>query len=247
MFLHARNDPEEPEEPESSQVVEEHIVIYNSDYEETDYCVSLPSDIQEPSSSNDSPGKRSPIELFVDVGEKVDAIFGKVGVDINCALTAKRQRLETNTTKFLEGINQKMKQVWNSREDALAKLNEESAQAFMNLFEQWDLDFQNLREKYVKLVNDFQQEDKAFQQCRIVQNKRLRTIKELHEQFIKNLEEVEKKNDYLLVNIQNELKEEMNKLRGKIMKEYHQQEMFNLQQSLQSTLHLKGCGSDANE
>lgn len=33
-----------------------------------------------------------------------------------------------------------------------AKLNEESAQAFMNLFEQWDLDFQNLREKYVKLV-----------------------------------------------------------------------------------------------
>lgn len=39
-------------------------------------------------------------------------------VDVNRALTAKRQRLETNT-KSLEGIDENMKQVWNSREDAV--------------------------------------------------------------------------------------------------------------------------------
>lgn len=33
-----------------------------------------------------------------------------------------------------------------------AELNEEFAQAFANLFEQWNLDFQDLREKYVKLM-----------------------------------------------------------------------------------------------
>lgn len=247
MFPHARRDPEEPEGPESMQAVGGHIVIYNSDDEEPDYCVSLLSDTQEQSSSSDSPGKRSPIELFVDVGEKVEVMLGKIGVDINCALTAKRQRMETNTTKSFEGIDQKMKQVWNSHEDAVAELNEESAQAFTNLFEQWNSDFQNLREKYVKLMNDFQQEEKAFQQCRLVQSKRLRTIKQVHEQFIKNLEEVEKKNDCLLMNIQNELKEEMNKLRRKIMKESHQQEMDTLHQSLQSMLPPKGCDSDASK
>ncbi|XP_041910296.1 synaptonemal complex protein 3-like [Arvicola amphibius] len=201
----------------------------------------------EQSSSSDSPGKRTPVELFVDMGEKIEAILGKVGVDINRALIAKRQRLETDSKKSFEGIDQELKQVWNSHEDAVAKLNEESAQAFTNMFQQWDLDFQKLQEKYVKLMNDFQEEEKAFQQCRLVQHKRLRTIKQIHEQFIKNLEEVEKKNDCLLMNIQSELKEEMNRLRRNIMKESHQQEMANLQQSLQSMLHLKGYGSDASK
>nr|XP_048313726.1 synaptonemal complex protein 3-like [Myodes glareolus] len=246
MFPHARRDPEEPKGPESMQAVGEHVVIYNSDDEEPDCCVSL-SNTQEQSSSSDSPGKRSPIELFVDVGEKVEVILGRIGVDINRTLTAKRLRLETNTQKSFEGIDQKMEQVWNSHEDAVVELNEEFAQAFANLFEQWNSDFQNLREKYVKLMNDFQQEEKAFQQCRLVQSKRLKTIKQVHEQFIKNLEEVEKKNDCLLMNIQNELKEEMNTLQRKIIKESRQQEMVALHQSVQSMLRPKGCGSDASK
>lgn len=246
MFPHARRDPEEPQGPESSHVVKEHIVIYDSDHE-PDCCVSLPSDTQvEQSSSSDSPGRRSPIELYEDVGEKVEALLGRVSVDINRALTAKRQRLETNT-KSLEGIDQNMKQVWNSQEDAVAKLNGESAQAFTNLFQQWDLDFQKVQEKYVKLMNDFQQEEKAFEQCRLVQSKRLKTIKQIHEQFIKNLEDVEKKNDCLLMDMQNELEEEMNKLQKKIMKESHQQEMASLQQTFQSVMHPKRHGPGASQ
>ncbi|KAM7338303.1 hypothetical protein ACRRTK_001787 [Alexandromys fortis] len=140
-----------------------------------------------------------------------------------------------------------MKQVWNSREDAVEKLNGEYAQAFTNLFQQWDLDFQKMQEKYVKLMNDFQQEEKAFQQCRLVQSKRLKTIKQIHEQFIKNLEDVEKKNDCLLMDTQNELKEEMNRLRKKIMKESNHQEIVSLQEAFQSTMHPKGHSSGASE
>lgn len=45
MFPHARTDPEEPKGPESMQEVGERIVVYNSDDEEPDCCVS-PSDTQ---------------------------------------------------------------------------------------------------------------------------------------------------------------------------------------------------------
>lgn len=45
MFPHARRDPEEPQGPESSHEVTEHIIIYDSD-DEPDFCVSLPSDTQ---------------------------------------------------------------------------------------------------------------------------------------------------------------------------------------------------------
>ncbi|EDL85063.1 rCG28381 [Rattus norvegicus] len=112
-----------------------------------------------------------------------------------------------------------MKEVWNSHEDAMAQLNEESAQAFANLFERWDADFKKFREQYEKLVNDFQEEEKNFQQSRLIQNQRLRTIKQVHEQFLQNLEDLEKRNDDLLTGTQSELKEEINKLRRKIMKE----------------------------
>ncbi|XP_052595660.1 synaptonemal complex protein 3-like [Peromyscus californicus insignis] len=208
MFPYPRRDSEEPE---STPVQGEPSVYYfEDDYQ--DLGASQRSDTQVQSSASDSHGKKSPIELFVDVGEKVEVVLGKIGADINRALNAKRQRMETDVKESLEGIDQKMKQTWNSYEDALAKLNEDSAQSFMNLFEQWNLDFQDLQEKQKKLMNDFQQEIKIFQQCRLVQNQRLRTIKQVHEQFLKNLEELEKENDNLLLGIQNEVKEELNKL-----------------------------------
>ncbi|XP_050997868.1 synaptonemal complex protein 3-like [Acomys russatus] len=194
------------------------------------------SKLQELSSTTESRGRESPIEMFIDAGEKVEVILGKIGGDINRALSAKRHRLETTTKESCEGIDQKLKQVWKSHEDAMEKLNEESAQLFINLFEQWNSDFQKLREQCDKLKNDFQQEEAIFQRSRFIQNQRLKTIKQVHEQFLKNLEDLEKKNDNMLISIQSEIKEEMNKLRKKILRESQQQEMANVRQSLQSIL-----------
>ncbi|XP_042125059.1 synaptonemal complex protein 3-like isoform X2 [Peromyscus maniculatus bairdii] len=208
MFPYPRRDSEEPE----STPVEGEPSVYNFEDDDQDLSASQRSDIQVQSSASDSQGKKSPIELFVDMGEKVEVVLGKLGADINHALNAKRQRMETDIKESSEGIDQKLKQTWNSYEDALAKLNEDSAQSFMDLFEQWNLDFQNLKENEKKLMNEFQQEVRMFQQYRFVQNQRLKTIKQVHEQFLKNLEELEKENDKMFLGIQNEIKEELNKL-----------------------------------
>ncbi|XP_052026301.1 synaptonemal complex protein 3-like [Apodemus sylvaticus] len=227
MFPHGRRDPEEfestprdPEEFESTPTEEEeHSAVYTFDDDFQHPSVSQRSDIEELSSASDSHGKKSPIELFTDAGEKVEVILGKIGVDINRALTAKRQRMETSAQQSFEGVEMKMKDVWNSHEDALAQLNEESAQAFTNLFEQWDEDFKKFREQHEKLVNDFKEQEKVFQQARFIQSQRLRTIQQVHEEFLKNLEDLEIRNDALLTGTQSELKEEINKLQRKIMRE----------------------------
>ncbi|NP_001395839.1 uncharacterized protein LOC100360496 [Rattus norvegicus] len=216
MFPHGRRDPEEFE---STPTEEENLTFYPFDDDFQHPSASQRSDAEELSSTSDSHGKKSPLELFTDPGEKVEVILGNIGVDINRALSAKRQRLETTARQSFAGVEQKMKEVWNSHEDAMAQLNEESAQAFANLFERWDADFKKFREQYEKLVNDFQEEEKNFQQSRLIQNQRLRTIKQVHEQFLQNLEDLEKRNDDLLTGTQSELKEEINKLRRKIMKE----------------------------
>ncbi|XP_031229661.1 synaptonemal complex protein 3-like [Mastomys coucha] len=225
-----RRDPEEfessprrdPEEFESTQI-EEHLAVYPFDDDFQHPSASERSQtlspIEELSSASDSYGKNSPVELFSHPGEKVEVILGKIAGDINRALSAKKQRMETNARQSFEGVEQKMKEVWNSHEDAMAQLNEETAQAFAKLFEQWNEDFKKFREKHEKLVNDFKQQEKVFQKSRFIQNQRLRTIKQVHEDFLKNLEDLEKRNDVLLTGTQSELKEEINKLRRKVLTE----------------------------
>lgn len=69
------------------------------------------------------------------------------------------------------------------------------------------------------MQNLFRQQQKVFQQSRIVQSQRLKTIRQLYEQFIKSMEDLEKNHENLLTGAQNELKKEMALLQKKIMME----------------------------
>lgn len=55
----------------------------------------------------------------------------------------------------------------------------------MNVLQQWELDIQKFEEQGEKLSNLFRQQQKIFQQSRIVQSQRMKAIKQIHEQFIK--------------------------------------------------------------
>uniref|UniRef100_A0A8C5ZUP5 Synaptonemal complex protein 3 n=1 Tax=Marmota marmota marmota TaxID=9994 RepID=A0A8C5ZUP5_MARMA len=139
--------------------------------------------------------------------------------DINKALLAKRKRLEMYTKASFKTSNQKIEHVWKTQQEQRQKLNQEYSQQFMTLFQQWDIDLQKAEEQEEKLANMFRQQQKVFQQSRIVQNQRLKTIRQLYEQFIKSLEDLEKNHDNLLTGTQSELKKEMAMLQKKIMME----------------------------
>ncbi|XP_066853779.1 synaptonemal complex protein 3 isoform X2 [Anser cygnoides] len=137
--------------------------------------------------------------------------------DINKALLAKRKRLEMYTKASLKTSNQKIEHVWKTQQEQRQKLNHDFSQQFLTLFQQWDVDVQKAEEQEEKLANMFRQQQKVFQQARIVQSQRLKTIKQLYEQFLKSMEELEKNNENLLVGAQNELRKEMAMLQKKIM------------------------------
>ncbi|XP_004417359.1 PREDICTED: synaptonemal complex protein 3 isoform X3 [Odobenus rosmarus divergens] len=139
--------------------------------------------------------------------------------DINKALLAKRKRLELYTKASLKTSNQKIEHVWKTQQEQRQKLNQEYSQQFLTLFQQWDIDVQKAEEQEEKLANMFRQQQKVFQQSRIVQSQRLKTIRQLYEQFIKSMEDLEKNHDNLLTGAQNELRKEMAMLQKKIMME----------------------------
>ncbi|NXC25583.1 SYCP3 protein, partial [Campylorhamphus procurvoides] len=169
------------------------------------------------------------------VGE-VQNMLERFGADINKALLAKRKRLEMYTKASLKTSNQKIEHVWKTQQEQRQKLNHEFSQQFLTLFQQWDTDVQKAEEQEEKLANMLRQQQKVFQQARIVQSQRLKTIKQLYEQFLKSMDELEKSNENLLAGAQSELRKEMAMLQKKIMMDTQQQEMATVRKSLQSML-----------
>ncbi|XP_032700189.1 synaptonemal complex protein 3 [Lontra canadensis] len=180
--------------------------------------------------------KRTSAAVFEDMGGEVQNMLERFGADINKALLAKRKRLELYTKASLKTSNQKIEHVWKTQQEQRQKLNQEYSQQFLTLFQQWDIDVQKAEEQEEKLANMFRQQQKVFQQSRIVQSQRLKTIRQLYEQFIKSMEDLEKNHDSLLTGAQNELRKEMAMLQKKIMMETQQQEMASVRKSLQSML-----------
>ncbi|NWH15589.1 SYCP3 protein, partial [Grus americana] len=173
---------------------------------------------------------------FFKVKGEVQNMLERFGADINKALLAKRKRLEMYTKASLKTSNQKIEHVWKTQQEQRQKLNHEFSQQFLTLFQQWDVDVQKAEEQEEKLANMFRQQQKVFQQARIVQSQRLKTIKQLYEQFLKSMEELEKSNENLLAGTQSELRKEMAMLQKKIMMDTQQQEMATVRKSLQSML-----------
>ncbi|XP_010629666.1 synaptonemal complex protein 3 [Fukomys damarensis] len=181
-------------------------------------------------------GKKRSSEILEDMGGEVQNMLEKFGADINKALLAKRKRLEVYTKASFKSSSQKIEHVWKTQQEQRQKLNQEFSEQFLAVFQQWDADLKKAEEQEEKLVSIMRQQQKVFQQSRAVQNQRLKTVRQLYEQYVKSLEDLEKNHDNLLNGTQNELKKEMAMLQKKIMMETQQQEMASVRKSLQSML-----------
>ncbi|XP_063783885.1 synaptonemal complex protein 3 isoform X2 [Pseudophryne corroboree] len=170
------------------------------------------------------------------MGGEVQNMLERFGADISKALLAKRKRLEMYTKASLKTSNQKIEHVWKTQQDQRQKMSDEYSQQFVTLFQQWEVDIQKSEEQEEKITNMFRQQQKLFQQARIVQNQRLKSIKQLYEQFLKSMHELEKNHETLLTSAQNELRKEMAMLQKKILMDTQQQEMASVRKSLQSML-----------
>ncbi|XP_077328343.1 synaptonemal complex protein 3 [Lithobates pipiens] len=170
------------------------------------------------------------------VGGEVQNMLERFGADISKALLAKRKRLEMYTKASLKTSSQKIEHVWKTQQEQRQKLSNEYSQQFQAIFEQWEADVQKTEAQEEKFTTMFRQQQKLFQQARIVQNHRLKTIKQLYEQFLKNMHDLEKNQENLLSGAQNELRKEMALLQKKILMDTQQQEMASVRKSLQSML-----------
>uniref|UniRef100_A0AAX7T8Y2 XLR/SYCP3/FAM9 domain-containing protein n=1 Tax=Astatotilapia calliptera TaxID=8154 RepID=A0AAX7T8Y2_ASTCA len=156
--------------------------------------------------------------------------------DISKVMQAKKKRLECLTKNYMKGSQHKLEQLWNNYHSQRQKMTQQYSQQVSSALQQWETEAQRAEEQEEKLNNLFRQQQKILQQARVVQNQKLKTVRELYEQFVKNMEDMEKSHESFLQGAQQELKKEMASLQKKILMDTQQQEMATVRKSLQSML-----------
>ncbi|XP_050409584.1 synaptonemal complex protein 3, partial [Patella vulgata] len=171
-----------------------------------------------------------------DFGSEMQKMLECFGADISKTLISKRKRLEQLTHNTLRSSNKKVEDIWKAQQTERVKLQEEYYKQIGTVFSQWEVDIDKTRDQEEKLTVLFKQQQKLFQQARIVQGQRLKTIRQLQEQFSKGMDELDKCHLTQQSSVQSELKKEMGLLQKKILMDTQQQEMANVRKSLQTML-----------
>ncbi|XP_028286243.1 synaptonemal complex protein 3 [Parambassis ranga] len=170
------------------------------------------------------------------VGNEVQSMLEKFGVEINKEMQAKRKRLESLTKNYTKGSQQKLEQLWSTYLSQRQKMTQQYSQQVSSALQQWETEAQRAEEQEQQLNNLFRQQQKILQQARVVLNQKLKTVRELYEQFVKNMEDLEKSQEAFQQGAQQELRKEMATLQKKILMDMQQHEMAKVRQSLQTML-----------
>ncbi|XP_041748169.1 synaptonemal complex protein 3 isoform X3 [Coregonus clupeaformis] len=176
------------------------------------------------------------IDIDITKGGDMMTMLDRFGADINKAFLAKRKRLETFTKSSVKTSHQKIVQLWRVQQRDRSKVTEDYCTQFNAVFNQWDTDVQKSKDNEEKLLSMFQHQQKMFQHMRASQSQRLKTLKQLLEQYIQSLDTMEKTHVSQQGAVQGELRQEMALFQKKILMDTQQQEMATVRKSLQTML-----------
>ncbi|KAK7099285.1 synaptonemal complex protein 3-like [Littorina saxatilis] len=158
------------------------------------------------------------------------------GADISKTFCDKNKRFEQFTQASLKTSAKKVEQIMRMQQTDRNKLQEEYCKQAESVLRQWETDIDKMKEQEEKLSNLFKQQQKVFQQTRVIQGQRLKTIRQLNEQFVRGVEELDKSHVIQQSSVQSELKKEMALLQKRILMDMQQREVTNMRKSLQTML-----------
>ncbi|XP_041652299.1 synaptonemal complex protein 3 isoform X2 [Cheilinus undulatus] len=119
------------------------------------------------------------------VGNEVQSMLERFGADISKVMQAKKKRLETLTKNYMKGSQHKLEQLWSTYHAQRQKMTQQYSQHVSTALQQWETEAQRAEEQEEKLNNLFRQQQKLLQQARVVQAQKLKTVRQLYEQFVK--------------------------------------------------------------
>jgi len=171
-----------------------------------------------------------------DGSDEMKSILNSFGADVSKTLSAKRKRLAGFTSTAMKTSNKRYDDIFLQQQAQREKIVSEYGRQVGEVFHQWDSDMSKSKEADEKVEGIIRQLQKSLQQQRVVQNQRLLSLKNLHEQFIKTSRELSDIHKEQQNNIHGELRKELANLQKKMIDDARQEEMANVRKSLQTML-----------
>uniref|UniRef100_A0A672HF82 Synaptonemal complex protein 3 n=1 Tax=Salarias fasciatus TaxID=181472 RepID=A0A672HF82_SALFA len=160
------------------------------------------------------------------------------GSDISKAMQAKKKRLELLTKTSMKESQLKVEHVFHADvcRAYRKKMTQQYSQKVTSALQEWETEAQRAAEQEETLNNLFRQHQKVLQQLRAARDQKLKSVQELYELFVKDIEDLEKSQEAFLQGAQQELKKEMTLLQKKILMDMQQQQMADVRKSIHSML-----------
>ncbi|XP_047703486.1 synaptonemal complex protein 3-like isoform X3 [Prionailurus viverrinus] len=103
----------------------------------------------------DKPGESSPSAgtFEDDVGNEVQKMLERLGVDIKQALLTERKMFEMGTKASIKTTNETIEHVWKLQQEQRQNLHLKYSQQFLTLFREWNVDMQKAQKQQEKLAS----------------------------------------------------------------------------------------------
>ncbi|XP_026881189.2 synaptonemal complex protein 3-like [Electrophorus electricus] len=172
----------------------------------------------------------------VSPGGEVMTMLDSFRADKNKAFGAKRKWLESFTSSSLQMNQQKVRELWRSQQKARTQMSEDYCTQFSSVFQQWESDMQRSKDQDEKHMALFQHQKMMFEQMRVSQGQRLRTLRQLVDHYVKSMQELQDTHKEQYTTALNELRQEMVLLQKEILMNTQQEELTSIRQALQFML-----------
>uniref|UniRef100_A0AAY5EN50 XLR/SYCP3/FAM9 domain-containing protein n=1 Tax=Electrophorus electricus TaxID=8005 RepID=A0AAY5EN50_ELEEL len=136
-----------------------------------------------------------------------------LAADKNKAFGAKRKWLESFTSSSLQMNQQKVRELWRSQQKARTQMSEDYCTQFSSVFQQWESDMQRSKDQDEKHMH----QKMMFEQMRVSQGQRLRTLRQLVDHYVKSMQELQDTHKEQYTTALNELRQEMVLLQKEIL------------------------------
>ncbi|XP_053713041.1 synaptonemal complex protein 3-like [Synchiropus splendidus] len=170
----------------------------------------------------------------VEVG--VHSMLERFGADIRMVMRTKRRHLEGRTKTYIKGSQQNLEQLWNRYHGQRKRMTRKYSEQVSSALQQWETGAQRAVEQADTMNDLLKQQQTILHQARLHQNQKLDAVRELFEQFVKNMEDLETSHERFLQNANQELRKEMGTLQKKILMDTQRRDLATVRMSLRAML-----------
>nr|XP_021484540.1 synaptonemal complex protein 3-like [Meriones unguiculatus] len=134
---------------------------------------------------------------------------------LSSVVVENKTRMQSYVKSVVKDCNRNIKEHWKVHQEEMREFKIEYTEQTISVFKQWDSDIKQVEDQENELTGIFNQQQKTFQQARMLQTDSLKALKQADDEFLKDLEDLENYSS-VLKSIRNEFKKQKTLLQRNI-------------------------------